>query len=104
VVALVHLTGSGKVGDPIRPEYVPTAVDAKRQGIIAWNFQATDDKKMAIVHLVAVNHHAFDAILADARSGVKVFEIGKTPLTAIESALGLSIGGFKLDQLRVVAR
>jgi hypothetical protein len=39
---------------------------------------------MAIVHLVAVDHHAFGAILADRRPEVKVFEIGKQPAAAAE--------------------
>jgi len=100
----VHLTGSGKKGDPIRPEYVPSALDPKRKGIIAWSVQLTDDKKMAIVHMVAVDHHAFDAILADARPEIKVFEIGKTPKVAIEAELGLLKAGFDLGKFQVLAQ
>jgi hypothetical protein len=48
LICLVHLVGSGKHTDPIRPEYVPSAVDAARQGIISWSLQITDDKSMAI--------------------------------------------------------
>lgn len=104
VVALVHLVGSGTLQDPVRPEYVPTAADAKREGIIAWGVQLTDDKKMAIVHMVAVNHHAFDQILGDKRPEVKVFEVGKTPKAAIEAAFGLAKAGFDLSKFQVVAQ
>jgi hypothetical protein len=104
VVALVHLTGAGTLADPIRPEYVPAQADATRQGIIAWSVLPTDDKKMAIVHLVAVNHHAFDQILADKRPEVKVFEVGKTPKAAIEAAFGLAKAGFDLSKFQVVAQ
>ena len=104
MVALVHLIGSGTLNDPIQPEYVPTAADATRQGIIAWSVQLTDDKKMAIVHMAAVNHHALDPILGDKRPEVKVFEVGKTPKGAIEAELGLAKAGFDLGKFPVVAR
>jgi hypothetical protein len=104
VVALVHVVGTGKANDPIRPEYAPTAIDAKREGILAWSFQLTDDKTMAIVHMVAVNHHAFDAILADKRPEIQVYEIGKTPRAAIELAMGAAKAGFDLSKFTVVAQ
>ena len=103
-IALVHLIGSGRNGDPIRPEYAPTAADATRAGIIAWSFQLTDDKSMAIVHMVAANHAAFNAVLADKRPEIRVFEIGKTPGAAIEAALQPFKKGFSLSQFQVVAR
>jgi hypothetical protein len=66
--------------------------------------QLADDRKMAIVHLVAVDHHAFDAILADNRPEVKVFEVGQHPAAAIESALQLAKHNFSITNLPVVAR
>ena len=105
LICLVHLTGNGKKGDPALPEYVPKAGDApSRDGIIAWSSQLTDDGKMAIVHLVAANHHAFDAILADKRPEIKVFEIGKDDPGSIESALKGAKKDFTLDSLKVVAQ
>jgi hypothetical protein len=105
VICLVHLTGSGKADDPIRPEYVPKASDApSRDGIIAWSSQLTDDGKMAIVHLVAVNHYALDALLADKRPEIRVFEIGKHEPAAIALALKAVKANFSLESLRVVAR
>ena len=82
---------------------MPAAADATRAGIIAWSFQLTDDKNMAIVHMVAANHAAFNAVLADKRPEIRVFEIGKTP-AAIEAALQPFKKGFSLSQFQVVAR
>src|SRR5260221_14572372 len=81
VIALVHLVGTGTLDDPIRPEYVPNDHGMKapapalsalaaakpgalRPGILGWSMLPTDDKKMAIVHLVAADRHAFDALLS----------------------------------------
>jgi hypothetical protein len=60
-ICLVHLNGSGKKGDEIKPEYAPAELGS-REGIIAWSMQTADDGKMAIVQYVAVNRHAFDAM------------------------------------------
>jgi hypothetical protein len=89
LICLVHLVGTGGKGDPIRPE---------------WSFQLTDDKKMAILHVVATNRAAFAPILADARPEVKVFEIGKNSAAAIEGALGAVKAGFSLSKFQVVAQ
>jgi hypothetical protein len=104
LICLVHVVGSGKPADPVRPEYVPAAADAARQGILAWSFQLTDDKSMAIVHLVASNRHAFDSIFADARPEILVFEIGKDSRAKIEAAMQKYKAGFDLSKFTVVAR
>ncbi len=137
VIALVHLTGSGKAGDPVVPEYVAEGVAAAqagdaaaaaraaatekqnpavdrppttpafmtaRPGIIAWSMQLTDDKNMAIVHLVAVDHHAFDKILGDTRPEIRVFELGKDSKAAIEAEIQKHKQGFSLDGFRVMAQ
>jgi hypothetical protein len=104
LICLVHMVGSGKANDPVRPEYVPTAADAKRQGILAWSFQLTDDKGMAIIHVVASNRAAFAPILADKRPEVKIFEIGKDAPAAIEAAMQLVKAGFSLSKFQVVAQ
>jgi hypothetical protein len=105
LICLIHFTGSGQSGDPARPEYVPGPSDAaSRAGIIAWSALRTDDGTMVIVHMVAVNHHAFDAVLADTRTEVKVFEIGKDSRQTIEAFMQMYRAGFSLDQLRVLAQ
>jgi len=87
LICLVHLTGSGKHTDPIRPEFIPTTVSSSRDGILGWRVQPTDDKNMAIVHLVASDHRAFEPILNDKRPEIRVFEIGKHSKDTIETEL-----------------
>jgi hypothetical protein len=105
LICLVHLTGSGKNGDAMRPEFVPGPADApSRAGIIAWSMLPTDDGKMAIIHVVAVDRHAFDTIFADKRPEIKVFELGVDSREKIEDFLQAHKAGFSLDSLQVVAR
>jgi len=42
---------------------------------------------MAILHIVAADHHAFDSILADKRGEIRVFEIGKDSKATIEAEM-----------------
>lgn len=64
----------------------------------------SDHGKMAIVQMVAVNHHAFDTVLADTRPEVKIFEIGKDSRQTIEAFMQMYRAGFNLDAFRVVAQ
>ena len=104
VICLVHLTGSGKHKDPVRPEYVPSTMDSARAGIVSWSMQPTDDKNMAILHLVATNRKALAAILDDKRGEVRVFEVGKDRKDSIETEMRRYKKDFSLDKFRVVAR
>lgn len=104
LICLVHLTGSGTKEDPKKPEYVPAAIDGSREGIIAWSQQISDDGRMAIVHLVAVDRKAFAPIFADTRPEIRVFEIGKDSPEAIEKELKKFKKDFTLDSIRVVAQ
>ena len=151
VICLVHLTGSGGVGDPIVPEYVvkgtavaqagvaaaaanaataanppepgaamrpvgrPAAsasqgagpspsVASSRPGILGWSMQKSDDGAMAIVQMVAADHHAFDSILADTRQEIRVFEIGKTPAATIQAEMQKYKQNFNLNNFVVVVR
>jgi hypothetical protein len=102
---LVHLTGSGTLADPTRPEYAPApGSPSSRAGIIAWAFQLTDDGTMAIVHFVAADRKAFASIFADTRPEIRVFEIGVASRAQIEAAMGMYKAGFSLDSLKVRAR
>jgi hypothetical protein len=104
LICLVHLVGSGKRGDPIRAEYLPAATDATRRGILAVGVQITDDGKMAIIHVVAADRHAFDAIFADKRPEIRVFEIGKDSQATIEAEMQKYKKGFDLTTLEVLAQ
>lgn len=105
VICLVHLTGAGTHQDPLRPEYVPQSTDAaEKAGIVAWSILPTDDKRMAILQLVARDRHAFESLMSDKRPEVKVFEIGTHGKELIETALKLVRKDFDLEKFQVVAR
>jgi hypothetical protein len=105
LICLVHFNGSGHKDDPILPEYVPgPSHTPSRDGIIAWGSTPTDDGKMVIIHVVAVNRHAFDTIFADKRPEIKVFEIGVDSQQTIEAFMQKHKAGFSLDRLRVMAQ
>ncbi len=89
--------------DDSRP--APTkAFLVSRPGIIAWGMQPSDDGKMAILQVVAVDRHAFDAILSDKRPEIRVFEIGKVSKDSIETEMREFKRDFKLDEFRVLAQ
>jgi hypothetical protein len=54
--------------------------------------------------VVAANRHAFDAILADKRPEVRVFEIGKASRAAIEAEMQKHRKGFDLSRFEVRAQ
>ena len=101
VIALVHLTGSGRGGDIIRPEYVSNSRAVGRSGILGWSVMPTDDGKMAIVQYVAADRAAFRPLFADKRPGVRVFEIGRSSRVAIETEMRKYRRDFDLDRLEV---
>ncbi len=104
LICLVHLTGSGKHNDPVRPEFLPPVGTApSRSGILSWSMQMTDDKNMAILHMVAADRAAFEAILNDKRPEIRVFEVGKQDRDTIEREMKKYKKDFTLDSLRVVA-
>jgi hypothetical protein len=100
----VHLTGSGKAQDPLRPEYVPETAAVGRSGILAWKMQLTDDKTMAIIHMVAANRSAFQSVLNDKRPEVLVFEPGVQTKAVIELALQKFRKNFSLSTFEVLAQ
>ena len=88
LVAVVPMIGAGTAADPRRPQYAPVPVrDAKPDAnpIIAFAYQLSDDGKYAIVEFVAWDRSAFQAILADNRPDVRVFEKGKAKRADIEA-------------------
>ena len=99
VICLVHLVGSGRGGDAIRPDFAPISKIRDRGGILAWTFQLTDDKKMAIVHYVVADRAALAPVLADRRPEIRVFEIGKHSRPVIEQEMKKYKKNFNLDML-----
>ena len=60
---------------------------------------------MAILHVVAANRKALDAILSDKRADVRVFEVGKHGKESIETELKKYKKDFSLEvTVQVVAR
>jgi hypothetical protein len=111
LVVLAPLTGTGRRGDPIRPDIIPGPVAAgarqgagDRSGIIAWSFQLTDDKKAAIVQLVAVDPKAFAGIVGDKRPEVRVFDTKGHGKDEIESEMKKYKKDYSLDGHQVVAQ
>lgn len=104
LICLVHLTGSGEKGDRIRPEVVGDLPAADRKGIVAWKMIPSDDGKMALVHLVALDPHVFDALRADKRPEVRVFEIGRQGKDEIERELKKFRKDFDLTKFEVEAQ
>jgi len=77
---------------------------ASRPGYLAWSMQKSDDGTMAIIHIVAADHHAFDSILADKRPEIRVFEIGKDSPDAIQAEMQKYKKDFNLNTFQVVVR
>lgn len=98
VLAIVPLTGSGTVEDPIRPMYAPsprTTNPTSRAGIIAYTYVLSYDGKLALVELVARDRAAFGPILAD--TTVKVFVKGVNQLTDAIAAFKLLKKDFDIN-------
>jgi hypothetical protein len=80
----------------------PPGPMSSRPGILGWAMQTSDDGTMAIVQMVAADHHAFDGILADTRPEILVFEIGKTDPATIQAAMQKYKQSFNLVNFRVL--
>lgn len=107
IMAVVPLVGTGKKGDPIRPDFVPVHKpgDPYHSGIIAYTQIPTDDRKHAIVEMVATSPTAFAAIRADKRVDVVVVDHTTTAKKVVESTLQVYRKGFTLDNFpRAVAK
>jgi len=103
VLARVPMVGKGTLEDPIRPMFAPLPGDQKsgdRSGIIAYQFQMSDDGQTALVEFVAVNKAALDTVLASKDARVKTFEIGKDSKASIEAEFRSSKRDFSLDTFR----
>src|SRR5437762_13320772 len=101
-VAVVPLVGTGRPGDPKRPDFLPApTAKVDPNGILGFTMQLSDDRKHALVEFVARNRAAFAPLLADRRPDVKVFERGKAGRAVIEAELRKWKTGFNLDAMTV---
>jgi hypothetical protein len=72
--------GAGTAQNPARPLYVPTAQEraaARADGIVSFTAVLSDDKRFALVELVAWDRKAFEEILKDTRPDMKRFDLQK---------------------------
>ena len=74
---------------------------SSRPGYLAWKMQVSDDGTMAIIQIVAADHHAFDSILADTRPEIRVFEIGRATPAAIQTEMRKYKKDFDLTNFQV---
>jgi hypothetical protein len=105
VLAVVPLIGTGKIGDPIRPAYIPAppapGTKPDPNGIIGYTSQMCDDHKHALVEFVARDRSVFKQMMADTRPDVKVFEKGKAKRADIEAEFKKWKKDFDLDNVHV---
>jgi hypothetical protein len=106
--AAASLNGAGQQPAGLTPaagaEPSAAAPISSRPGILAWSMLKSDDGTMAIIQVVAVDRHAFDSILADKRSEIRVFEIGKDKPEIIQNELRKFRKDFDLQNFQVVAQ
>lgn len=92
IYAVVPMIGRGTKDDPKRPMFMSAPAEAitartrgDRSGILAMQYQLSDDRRTALVEFVAADKAAFAAILTSTDPNVKVFERGKATQAAIET-------------------
>jgi hypothetical protein len=87
---IVPMVGSGTLADPKRPMFAPgpptaAAASIDRTGIIAYQFQLSDDGNSALVEFVAVSRAGLATILTSTNPNVASFERGKYTRQQIET-------------------
>ena len=82
------MIGEGTYEDPKRPLYAPKPEELSKdgEGIVSFQFEVSDDGKIALVELVARTPDAFKAILAERRPDVRIFRKGLTTKEEVEQA------------------
>lgn len=109
VYAIVPIIGAGTMADPRRPMFVPgpptattamTAVD--RTGIIAFQFQESDDGKFALAEFVTVARSGLAPILTSTNPNVIFFERGQHTRQEIETAFQKYKKNFTFDKFMPV--
>lgn len=106
VYCIVPLVGSGTIADPKRPMFAPAPPNAAaaldRTGIIAYQFQASDDGNFALVEFVAVTRAGLAPILASTNANVTSFERGQHTRQEIETAFQKYKATFTFDKFMPV--
>ncbi len=104
ILCVVPMVGSGTFADPKRPMFapLPAEIGADRNGILGYQFQASDDGKFALVEFVAGDHSAFAPIRGAHQPQVQVFERGKSTRQQVEAVFKKFKRDFSFDQFQPV--
>lgn len=89
VYCVVPFVGAGTFADPKRPMFAPapptTAAALDRTGIIAYQYQTSDDGNYALVEFVAVSRSGLAPILSSTLPNVVFFLRGNATTQQIET-------------------
>ena len=106
VYAIVPIVGTGTKADPRRPMFVPgpptAAAAIDRTGIIAYQFQESDDGKFALAEFVTVARVGLAPILTSTDANVIFFERGQHTRQEIETAFQKYKKNFTFDKFMPV--
>ena len=75
---VVPLIGDGTPRNPFRPLFAPSPEEIRAgTAFLSYTAVLSDDKKFALMEIVAKDRKAFDAILKDQRPDIKKFDHDK---------------------------
>lgn len=74
LIYIAPIVGDGSTRNPFRPLFAPQLEDIRPGGFIGYTAVLSDDKKLALVEVVAYDRKAFDTILKDTRPDVTKFD------------------------------
>lgn len=104
------MIGEGTYDDPRRPMFVPSSnekteaareQEVKREGILGYNYEVSDDGRLALVEFVGSDRAAFQEIVESKHPEVKVFRKGDGKKEEIESELSKFKRNFDAQRIRV---
>ncbi len=108
VLCVVPMIGTGTTADPIRPMFVPAPPDPSKApdlavvktppGIIAFQYQLSDDGNYALVEFVGVDRDALVEVFNSTDARVKVFEVAKAKKNDIDTEFQKYKKSFSLDK------
>jgi hypothetical protein len=106
VYCIVPIIGTGTAADPRRPMFAPLPPTAtapiNRGGIVAYQFQESDDGNFALVEFVSVFRDGLAPILSSTSPNVVSFERGKHTRQEIETAFQKYKKSFSFDKFMPV--
>jgi hypothetical protein len=106
VYCIVPMVGSGTPTDPIRPMFAPViagpAAALDRTGIIAFQYQLSDDGNFAIAEFVAMTRAGLAPVLTSTNPSVLSFERGSATTAQIEAAFQKYKAAFSFKTFRPV--